>query len=372
MPAATETLWGEQYDRKMSDLVGVQQDISSAISARLREQLSGDAVKTVVKGGTSDPEAYQLFLKGNFYFEKRTRESLEKARVYLNQAIEKDPTYAQAWAILAAVYYVEPDYAPISNAEDMPKARAAAEKALAIDDSLALPHAVLGGILNSSFEWQASEREFRRAIELNPKDPNTHNWYAFLLSQLGRHSEAIVQARQALELEPLNPKYGDTLGSAYRESGQNDLAIEEFKKTLEIDPNYQSALMNLALTYFNIRQYDLWLKAWEAATKTSNDPEMLAIIAEASQVYAKSGYLAAARKVADLELELSKHRYFDPAILAFDYAEAGENDKAFALLDKAYAEKSDALVWIKTEARATGLHSDPRYARLLQKMGFPQ
>ena len=130
--------------------------------------------------------------------------------------------------------------------------------------------------------------------------------------------------------------------------------------------------MNLAFTYFNTRQYDLWLKTWEAAIQTSNDPEMLAIIAEGSRVYAKSGYPAAARKLADLEFELSKHRYFDPAILAFDYAEAGEKDKAFALLDKAFAEKSDALVWIKIEARAAGLRSDPRYATLLKKMGLLQ
>jgi serine/threonine protein kinase/Tfp pilus assembly protein PilF len=365
-------LWGERYDRKMADLVGVEQDISGAIAARLREHLSGDAAKPVANGGTHDPEAYQLYLKGSFYFEKRNQESLEKAKQYLKQAIEKDPNYAAAWAELAAVYNVEPDYAPVSNAENMPKARAAAEKAMAIDDALALPHAVLGGILNSAFEWEGSEREFRRAIELNPNDPNTHSWYAFLLSQVGRHGEAIVQAKQALAIEPLNPKYGDTLASVLRDGGQNEMAVDEFKKTLEIDPNYQSALMNLAFTYANMHQNDLWLEAWKRGAAASNDPEWMAIAEETSRVYAKSGYSAALKKQADLELQLSKRRYVDPAILGYDYAEAGDKDQAFVWLEKAVAEKSDQIVWIKIEARAAGLRSDPRYAALLRKMGMPR
>jgi serine/threonine protein kinase/Tfp pilus assembly protein PilF len=369
---SNRNLWGEQYDRKMADLIAVQQDISGAIAARLRERLSGDVAKSAAKRETHDPEAYQLYLKGNYYYEKRNSEALQKAKEYFNQAIQKDPGYAMAWAGLASVYYVEPDYAPISNVEDMPKARTAAEKALAIDDTLAVPHAVLGGILSTSFEWDEAERELRRALELNPNDPNPRNWYAFLLCQEGRSSEAMVQAKQALAIEPLNLKYGDTLGTMYRDSGQYDAAVEQYKKTLEIDPNYQSALMNLASTYHALHQYDLFFDNWKKSLTLDNDHETLAIAEETSQVYAKSGYPAAARRLVELEVQLSKRRYFDPAQIGYDYADAGNKDQAFVWLEKAYAERSDQLAWLKVEYRAKSLHSDPRYAALLKKMNLPQ
>src|SRR5262249_20683165 len=145
--------------------------------------------------GTKDPEAYHLYLKGMYYWERRNIESLDKSRDYFNQAIAKDPNYAMAYAGLAGYYYIIPDYASVSNREEMPKARAAAEKAISLDGSLAKPHAVLGGVLNSEFEWAASEREYRRAIELDPNDAVTRHWFFFLLDQMGRFDEAIEQAK---------------------------------------------------------------------------------------------------------------------------------------------------------------------------------
>ncbi len=365
-------LWGEQYDRKMADLIGVQQDISGAIAARLRERLSAEDAKPMAKGGTRDAEAYQLYLKGDYYFEKRTPESLVTARNYFNQALQKDPGYAQAWAGLAANYYVEPDYSPVSNAENLPKAKAAAEKALAFDDMLAEPHAVLAGIHNAQFEWEASEREFRRAIELNPNDANTHNWYSFLLASLGRTTDAITQAKRAVDLEPLNLKYSDTLGVMYRYAGQGELSVEQEKKTLEMDPNYSSALYNISLGYYELHQYDLWLENWKKAATLKNDPEDLRIAEEAARVYATSGYQAAGNRILDLHLDLAKRRYMDPTIIAFDYADLGDKDQAFVWLEKAYAEKSDGIIWVKSDPAMASLHSDPRYAALLKKMGFPQ
>jgi serine/threonine protein kinase/Tfp pilus assembly protein PilF len=366
------SLWGDRYDRKMADLVAVQQDISVAIAARLRERLSGDAAKPKVQGGTGDAEAYQLFLKGQYYFEKRTPDSLQKARDYFNQAISKDPGYAMAWEGLAADYYVEPDYAPVSSAQDMPKARAAAEKAAALDDKLAEPHAVLAGIHNAGFEWDAAEQEFRRALELNPNDANTLNWYAFFLSEEGRHSEAIAQEKRAVEIEPLNLKYSDSLSAMYRAAGQNELALAQAQKTLDMDPNYASAVSNLAQTYFLMHQYDRWLENWKKAAQLNNDSESLTIAEEAAKVYAKSGYQAAMRRIIELQLELAKRRYVDPAEIAFDYAEIGEKDQAFLWLEKGYAEKSDLIAYIKVAPGVASLRSDPRYVALLKKMGLPQ
>jgi eukaryotic-like serine/threonine-protein kinase len=167
---SNRNLWGDRYDRKMSDLVSVQQDISGAIATRLRERLSGDAAKPMAKGGTRDPEAYQLYLKGRYYWEKRTPESMQKAIDFFNQAIQRDPNYALAYVGLADDYYALPDNAPVSAAEAMPRAQAAARKALELDDTLADPHAVLGGVYGV--------QEFRRALELNPTEANAHHWYA--------------------------------------------------------------------------------------------------------------------------------------------------------------------------------------------------
>ncbi len=369
---SNRNLWGDRYDRKMADLVAVQQEISSAIAARLRERLSGDTAKPTLTAGTRDPEAYQLYLKGEYYFEKRTADSLQKANEYFNQAIQKYPGYAMAWAGLAAEYYVLPDYAPVSNAEAMPKARAAAEKALALDDTLAEAHGVLAGVHNALFEWEAAEREFRRTLELSPNDANTRNWYAFLLSQQGRSSEAIAEAKRAIALEPLNLKYNDSLSAMYRSGRQYELAAEQARKTLEMDTNYASAVSNLSEAAAAQHQYALWLENWKKAATLANDPKELKVAEESAGVYAKSGYAAALRRIIDLKIQLAKQRYVDPADIAFRYAELGEKDQAFFWLDKGYAEKSDLTAYVKAEWRMESLRSDPRYAALLKKMGLPQ
>ncbi|HEV3205962.1 MAG TPA: protein kinase [Terriglobales bacterium] len=369
---SNRNLWGDQYDRKLSDLIAVQEDITGAIAARLREHLSGEAAKPVAKGGTRDPEAYQLYLKGNYYWEKRTPEALEKAKDFYSQAIEKDPNYAMAYVGLADLYYALPDNAPVPASEANPKARAAAEKALAIDDTLAEPHAVLGGVYASSFEWDRAEQEFRRALELNPDEANVHHWFAYLLMSLGRRDEALAQAKRAAELELLNLKYSDTVAIMYRDAGQTDQAIELFKKNLEMDPNFAPSVGNLAYAYKRTHHYDLWLQGWKKAATLANDHEDLAIAEEAARVYAKSGYPATLKKILEMQLQLAKRRYVDPADIADVYAEVGDKDQAFAWLDKAYAEKSNALGYIRSVPELDGLRSDPRYTALLKKMGLPQ
>jgi adenylate cyclase len=365
-------LWGEQYDRKLSDLIGVQQDISGAISARLRERLSGDAAKPVTKGGTNDPEAYQDYLKGEYYFEKRTRDSLAKAKDYFNQAIEKDPGYALAWSGLAADEYVLPGYAPVSNTEAMAKARAAAEKAIALDGTLAEPHGVLAGVHESSYEWDAAEQEYKRAIELNPNHADIHNWYALFLSTEGRHSEAIAEEKRALEIEPLTLKYNDNLALVYQGAGQYEQALTQFRKAVEMDPSYASAYSNITDSNVALHRYDQWLENWKKAATLTGDKDSLEIQEEAARVYAKSGYPAARRRIIEMKLQLAKRSYVDPAEIAYDYAAVGENDQAFLWLDKAYAEKSYGIQQIKPDFAMNALRSDPRYAALLKKMGLPQ
>jgi len=243
---------------------------------------------------------------------------------------------------------------------------------LALDDTLGEAHAVLAGVLENEFQWEAAEREFRRALELNPDDARTLNWYAFLLAQLGRYDESIEQAKRAVALEPLNLKYSDTLGVMYRCARQYSQSVEQLKKTLDMDAGYAPAVNNLASAQQALQHYDLWLEGWKKAVALSGDKEELAIAEESAQVYSESGYRAACQRRIALYSQLSKKHYVDPGSIALIYGELGDNNQTFAWLDRAYAEKSDLVSYVKTAWELDKMHSDPRYAALLKKMGLPK
>ena len=365
-------LWGDQYDRKLSDVLTVQDEITHAISSKLRERLSGESAKPAAKGGTTDPEAYQLYLKGRYYWEKRTPGALDKARDYFNQAVEKDPNFALAYLGLADYYDVVPEYSPVPSSETAPKARAAAQKALAIDDSLAEAHAVLADVYTTQWEWAAAEREFKRALELNPNSANAHKLYWLYLSALGRHEESLNEIKTAIRLDPLNLKYNENLAQEYATGREYDVAVEQFKKVIEMDPGFASAHFDLANAYLDTGKYDLWLQEQEADYNLGHQPEYLEITKKVAKVYARSGLQPALREWAEQEKELSKHEYEDPAVIAFIYARAGDKDQAFAWLEKGYKEKSEAMQYVKTAHPLDSLHSDPRYIDLLKRMGLPQ
>jgi len=366
------SLWGDQYDRKLSDLLAVQQDITVAISAKLRERLSGESKTPVAKGSTSDPEAYQLYLKGRYYWEKRTPESLEKAKDYFKQAIQRDPSYALAYVGLADYYSVVGDYSPIPSTETIPGERSAAQKALAIDDSLAEAHLALASAHWDLWEWAAAEREFKRTLELNPNLANAHHWYGLFLSWHRRPEEAIVQLKRAIELDPLNLRYNTNLGQAYFNAGQNDSALAQLKKTVEIDPNFADFYDMRSEVYRTMGKYDLWLEDWKKNVTLNADQDGLAIADEVARVYAKSGYRAAITRHVELLKQLSKRRYVDPTAIAREYAAAGDKDQAFQWLEKAYAEKARGLESLEVARPWEPYRSDPRYLELLNKMGLSQ
>jgi serine/threonine protein kinase/Tfp pilus assembly protein PilF len=365
-------LWGDQYDRKLSDVLAVQQDITSAISSKLRERLSGETKKQIAKGGTNDPEAYQLYLKGRYYWQKRTVETLERSKDYFKQAIEKDPNYAMAYVGLADYYTVVPDYEPVRNTETAPKAIAAANKALAIDNSLAEAHTAVASASQDLWDWASTEREFKRALELNPNYANAHNWYGLFLSEVGRHDEAIAQLKRAVELDPLNLNYNDNLGQMYREARQYDSSIDQLKKTFEIDPNFAPAHYDLSFTYREMGKYDLWLEEWRKGANLADDREDLGIADDAARVYATSGYRAAVNRIVELRKKLANRSYVDPASIAYNYAALGDKDQTFYWLEKAYSEKAGRLQAIKIVKPMDPFRSEPRYIDLLKRMGLPQ
>jgi len=363
-------LWGDQYDRKMSDLLSVQQDITGAISAKLRERLSAEPKREIAKGGTNDPEAYQLYLKGRYYWGKRTSESLEKSKEYFNQAVQRDPNYAQAYVGLADYYNVVADYSPVPESEAAAGARAAAEKALAIDGSLAEAHNALAASHWARLEFADAEKEFRRALELNPNYANAHHWYGQFLSWDARPTEGISHLRRAVELDPLNMQYNTNLGQAFGNARQYDASVEQLKKTLEMDPNYAQAVSQLSREYFDMGKYDLWLETWKKSMVLFQRPDELAIAEDVSRVYSKSGLKPALLRGIEMRKQLANHRYVDPADIAYDYAALGDKEQTFAWLDKAAAEKSGGLEVVKVVPAIDPWRSDPRYLDLLKRIGL--
>jgi eukaryotic-like serine/threonine-protein kinase len=366
------SLWSEQYDRKLSDALSVQREIASEISSRLRERLTGDQKTRLAKGGTNDPEAYQLYLKGRYYWDKRTSDSLNKARDYFQQAIDKDPNYGLAYLGLAEYFAVVADYAPIPYSETIPKSRFNAKKALAIDDTLAEAHAVLARSYDADWDWAGAEREYQRALELDPNKARTHVMYSIYLEALGKLDEVLVHLRRAVELDPLNLNGLANLAEVYIYTRQYPESIEQARKLLEIDPTFANAHFHLAQAYSLSGKYDLWLEEMEKGARLANDAAGLALAEAAKREYPKAGYRGALKRIIALEEEQGKRIYVDPAGLAAQYALLGEKDQAFAWLEKAYAEKSGFLHYLKVHPFFDSLRSDPRYADLLKRMGLPQ
>jgi serine/threonine protein kinase/Tfp pilus assembly protein PilF len=366
------SLWSEQYDRKLSDALSVQREIAGEISARLRERLTGEQKAKLSNGGTSDPEAYQLYLKGRYYWDKRTPGGLNKGRDYFQQAVERDPNYALAYVGLAEYYGVISDYTYIPYSETMPKSKTYATRALAIDDTQAEAHALLASTYDTDWNWAAAAREFERALELNPNLSRTHVLYGFHLRYLGNHEQTLTHFRRAVELDPLNLNANENLANEYLISKQYDQAIEQEKKTLEIDPSYANAHNGLSRVYFFTAKYDLWQEEWEKAASLNNDSEDIALVKAVKQEYAKAGFRGALKRLATLQEEQAKRIYIDPAWIAGNYALLGEKDRAFNWLEKAYREKSGFVANIKSSPYFDSLRSDPRYADLLKRMGLPQ
>lgn len=324
------SLWSEQYDRRLSDALSVQREIAGEISARLRERLTGEQKAKLSNGGTVNPEAYQLHLKGRFYWDKRNPEGLSKAKDYFQQAIDKDPNYALAYVGLAEYYSTLPDYTSTPLQDAVPNVKFFAVRALAIDDTQAEAHALLGAANDATWEWAAATREFERALELNPNNARTHVLYALHLEHLGKLDEVLVHVRRAIELDPLNLNGLDNLAEAYIYTRQYAQCIEQAKKVLEIDPTFASAHYHLSSAYELIGKYDLWLEEWEKGARLLNDPDLAFVEAAARREYPKPGHRDVLKRLGALEEEQAKRIYIDPAWRANHYAVLGDKDMAFA------------------------------------------
>jgi len=319
----------------------------------------------LVKPATANLAAHDLYLKGRYFWNKRTAEALTKAIAYFQQAIEQDPSYALAYVGLADATALLPEYGSTSTAEALPKAKQAALKALELDGTLAEAHDVLGLISDSNYEWSAAEQEYRRAIELKPEYPTAHHRYALLLATMGRVDEALAEIERARHLDPTSLIINSAATELLAEARQYDRAIQQAKKTLELDPGFWLARMHLAGAHIAQGKYAQAVAELEKLGPSSAVPVIYNGFV--GFAFAMSGQRVEAQRIlAELE-ERSKREYVSPTALALIYTGLGNKDQAFAWLDRAYAER-DSWLLLTSHSAFDSLRSDPRFTRLQKQM----
>ena len=362
-------IWGEQYNRKLSNLLSVQQEIASDICGRLRPRFAGEEKRLLVKRPTENAEAYQLYLQGLFYWNKWTQADFKKAADYFTQAVQKDPRYALSYAGLADSYSLLGDAGYLPPSEAWPKAKTAAMQALDIDGSLAEAHTSLG-LVKEHFEWDwaGAEKEFERAIELNPNLATAHHWYGDYLTNMGRFGEGITETKKAQELDPLSLMINTTMGWQFYLAGQNENAVEQLRKVLDIDPKFSPARRILEELYAHLGRHKEAVAERETALSLSGGPELAASIEED---FTKSGYKGVLQSWLQGLTELSKHSYVSPYSIAESYMRMGEKQKAFEWVEKAYEEHDSGLVSLAVEPMFEPLRSDPRFKEILRRMKLP-
>jgi len=363
-------LWGEQYDWSLADILNAQKEIAKGISQRLRPSLTEKEQNLPAKVATESIEAYRAYLKGRYFWNKRTEEGLREAIKSFNKARDQDPNYALAHAGLADSYQILAFHGALSPMEYFPRAKAEAEAAIKIDDSLAEAHTALAYVkCLYDWDWAGANEEFKLAIKLNPSYATAHQWYGEYLGQMGRFDEALAEREKALRLDPLSPIITSEQGFTYFEARRYDRALEEFRKAAELYPDFPPAHYLLAYAFEFNGLYDAAIAECQKAitlakAKDGNNFPLLA------HIYAKSGRrIEAQRLLAEMTLN-SKTRYYAPAHIAAVYVALGDKDKAFQWLEKAYQRKDWALVQIKVVPAFDSLRSDARFSELLKRMNL--
>ncbi len=361
-------MWGEQFNRRATDALAVQTEISQHIAEKLRLRLTKAEQQQLVKDAKVNPEAYEQLLKGRFYRLKGGPENLRKAVEYYNQAISIDDKYALAYALLADVYRQMGSNGYLDPKEAAPKAEAAAKKALELDEGLAEAHEAIASIKRNAWDWVGAEQEYKRAIELNPNLSRVHSGYAAFLSKMGRHDQAIVESKRARELDPLSTSANANIGYFLLFARQYGQAVEQLKKTLEMDKNFGFAHVVLGYTYDAMGKHNDAIAEYEESLRLQGDNT-------SSQCYL--GYaLAKAGRRREAEalrkrLETTKE-YVSPAELAVLYVGLGEKEKALAALERAYTEHDLQMQHLATDPHYDALRSEPRFQELIRKVGLPQ
>jgi len=364
-------LWARQYDRDLSNLLALQSEIAQEIAGEIQLAFTGHKRIEATRQPSLSPaatEAYDLYLKGRYFWNKRTVRGFQQAIECFQQGIAKDPAYARAYAGLADSYAMISSYSQAPPNESMPKARAAARNALALDESLAEAHTSLALIAeNYDWDWQTAEKEYRRAIQLDSNYATAHHWYAEYLAFQGRFDEAFAESERARQLDPLSLIIASDKGAILYFSRQYDRAIEQFRAVLDMEPNFPRAHMVL-FAYVQKGQTADALAEIERWRRDDDTPWTWAM---AAYVYGRSGQQDQARRALEKLEQTNRQQHLDPAsMLAQAYAGMNEKEEALGWLQKAYSEHANVITTLKVDPLFDPLHADPRFQKLLRSVGL--
>jgi serine/threonine protein kinase/Tfp pilus assembly protein PilF len=360
-------LWGEQYNRRLSDILVIQSDIAQEITSKLRLRLTGEELARLTKTHVNDEEAYRLYLKGRYYWNKRTTDGLRRGIEYFNRAIERAPDYALAHAGLADCYNLLPVYSLTPPAEAFPKAKEAAERALQLDSTLAEAFTSRAWAeFNYDWEWKAAERDFHRALELNANYATGYHWFSLYLSAMGRHDQSIEMIHRAQELDPLSLAINVAVGTSYYLAGRYDDAAEQFRRALELDPSFRRASFELARVYEIKGMHEEAVRQLEGLQKFGNPatPQSLA------RAYILAGREAEGEKLLQELIERSATTYVNPYDIAAIYAAKNDKENVFLWLEKAHDEHVSRLVYLRVEPMFRQFRNEPEFADLLRRVGL--
>ena len=362
-------IWGDQYNAKLSEIISVQGEIAKDISKQFKLKLTREEKKRLTKSYTDNIQAYQLYLKGRYAWNKRTEEELRKGTEYFQQAIDLDPSYALAYAGLADSYNMLADYSVLPPKEAFPRAAAAASKALEMDDTLSEAHTSLAFVkMAYEGDWAGADREYRRAIELNPNYATAHQWYASYLVMMRRFDESINEIKRAQTLDPLSRIINSNLGLHYYYARLYDQAIDQLHKTINLNPDFGLAHFYLgrALVQKGLHKEAI-TELQKAREMSGEDPET---IAELGYAYAMAGRRAEALAVIEELKELSKRRFVLPYFIATIYTGLSDKDQAFAYFEKAYEVSHPGIALVNVDPKFDTLRSDPRFTELVRRIGL--
>ncbi len=361
------TLWSERYDRELDDVLAIQDEIAGTIVRTLRATLLRDLGDAPLVRYAANLRAYHLYLKGRYWWNRRTQSAISEGIKYFEQAIAEDARYALAYTGLADSYALQVDYRGLPVREGMERARAMARKALELDDSLAEAHTSLAWVLFiHDWNWPAAAGEFQRAIRLNPAYSVARQWYSWFLVAMGQPAAALAEGRRAIDLDPASVSIRRSMGWLYYYAREYEASLEHLRRALEMNPTAEENHRLLGLTYMQLGAYDDAAAAFREAAASSENPALAN--ADLGVVAALKGKVGEARAVlAGLRAE-SRERYVSPVVFVNLHGALGEADAAFEWLDRAYEDRRGWLAYLRVEPRLDGLRGDPRFPRLLERM----
>lgn len=363
-------LWAENYERDLKDVLALQDEVALAIAERVRVQLTPVEQSRLADRTALNPEAYDAYLKGRYYFEKRTDSSLKEAAEQFRQAIALDPHYAPAYSGIVDVLATRIYYQLDAPDDLMPEETAAGLRAVDLDDSSAEAHVSLAAVALNQWNWSKAESEFQRAIALDPRYALAHHWYSDYLSSVGRHDQAIAEEKKALELDPLSPIVNTWMGRRYYQARLYEQAYQAVQQGLALDPAFEPALAQLGLICVQLRRYDEAIGALQKAVAGSGGS--LVYVATLGYVQAMAGHKQDARNILGELNRLSKSRYVPFFADAEIYIALGQSDDAIHWLNEAFEHHSDWMLYARIDPPLDPIRQDPRFVELLRRVGLPQ